>query len=215
MEIPRDWIDALMALRHGGFPEAIIAGGALRDLDNGREVKDVDFFVMPDPAPGLHPIDATVAALDKAFGLEGYVLPIEVQVYANCTPDLLAVVNYERDDGIPFQVIVMPPADPDTFIRDQLARFDIGLCRIAYDGTQTVRTRDYLFDQASKSLTIVNAPNAAHLEASRKRVRRLLSKYHGYHVDPGVFETTAAVFLVDDDLTIPPALQRPIDQLRL
>lgn len=43
--IPQEWRDLLAALHKAGAPEAIIAGGALRDTYNGRPVKDVDIFL--------------------------------------------------------------------------------------------------------------------------------------------------------------------------
>ncbi len=48
MIIPQSWQDALRKVQEGGFHEAVIAGGCLRDLDHGipiAEVKDVDIFV--------------------------------------------------------------------------------------------------------------------------------------------------------------------------
>ena len=76
LNIPQRWRDALTALQDGGFPEAIIAGGALRDLDNGAPVKDVDIFVkwrsnivedlatLQRALPGYEGIDETQADPD-------------------------------------------------------------------------------------------------------------------------------------------------------
>lgn len=44
-KIPAEWRAVLKALQNAGAPEAMIGGGALRDLYNGRPVKDVDIFL--------------------------------------------------------------------------------------------------------------------------------------------------------------------------
>lgn len=43
--MPQEWRRLLAALHKAGAPEAIIAGGALRDLYNDRPIKDVDIFL--------------------------------------------------------------------------------------------------------------------------------------------------------------------------
>ena len=43
--IPQEWKDVLSAIQNAGAGEALIAGGALRDLCNKRTVKDVDIFL--------------------------------------------------------------------------------------------------------------------------------------------------------------------------
>ena len=44
-DIPYEWEKMLETLHAMGAREAIIAGGALRDLENGRPVRDVDIFL--------------------------------------------------------------------------------------------------------------------------------------------------------------------------
>src|SRR5690348_12463644 len=44
IELPQEWREALRRVQLY-FPEAVIAGGALRDLFTGRQVKDIDVFV--------------------------------------------------------------------------------------------------------------------------------------------------------------------------
>jgi hypothetical protein len=44
-KIPQEWLGVLASMQQTGAPEAVIAGGALRDLFNGRKVKDVDIFL--------------------------------------------------------------------------------------------------------------------------------------------------------------------------
>ena len=44
-KIPREWLLVLAGIQQAGATEAVIAGGALRDLFNNRAVKDVDIFL--------------------------------------------------------------------------------------------------------------------------------------------------------------------------
>lgn len=44
-KIPKEWLQVLDAFQQAGANEAVIAGGALRDLFNDRQIKDVDIFV--------------------------------------------------------------------------------------------------------------------------------------------------------------------------
>lgn len=43
--IPKEWRQVLGHMQAEGSPEALIGGGALRDLFNGRAIKDVDIFL--------------------------------------------------------------------------------------------------------------------------------------------------------------------------
>src|SRR5262245_52415439 len=142
--VPARWQEVLLSLRAGGFPEAVIAGGALRDLDNNRPVKDVDIFVRHR--------DGAVELLDKAFGYGGYILGDDERVYANNTHGVVRVVNFPatkpgeatpvdvfaadafnwldaEEPEPPFQVITLDAAEDEDFTDFVLARMDIGLCR--------------------------------------------------------------------------------------
>lgn len=45
-KLPREWRQILHTMQASGAPEALIGGGALRDLFNERAVKDVDIFLQ-------------------------------------------------------------------------------------------------------------------------------------------------------------------------
>ena len=45
-KLPREWRQLLHTMQAAGAPEAMIAGGALRDLFNERAIKDVDIFLQ-------------------------------------------------------------------------------------------------------------------------------------------------------------------------
>jgi len=45
-KLPKEWRTVLHSIQETGAPEAIIGGGALRDLFNKRAIKDVDIFLQ-------------------------------------------------------------------------------------------------------------------------------------------------------------------------
>jgi hypothetical protein len=157
MNIPLRWIDALRQLHENGFPEAIIAGGALRDLDNDRPIKDVDIFVRN---RGV----MTKTMLEKAFGYNVRDVKIDFNVTdENGTPDGSAAQDIEEmydltdwsgvrltcsfdhlnpdwtqriylneSEGPPkFEVIAVQVPEGDNFMTSIVDDFDIGFCKIA------------------------------------------------------------------------------------
>lgn len=195
MEIPSRWNEVLEALHRGGFPEAMIGGGALRDLDHDKPIKDVDIFVAV-----RNSSDATKIKLDKVFGYVGTSIFDDDNALTEDSDDYpwdLSIFGGAWDwthyDPAPkgrislaagfmpnFQVIALDlPAD-SSFMDKVLDDFDIGLCRIAYVPGLIVTGPGYDEDSRDKTLTILKAPGEAALERSRKRVRRLLEKYSDF-----------------------------------
>ena len=173
MEIPQSWRDALLRLHANGFPEAIIGGGALRDLDHGVEIKDVDFFVMEKPT--------TKDALDAAFGRKGRTLVSSAASrYLGFEDDVYMVVDYANEGAPPFQVIAQRNVVPDySFLEYQIERFDLGLCRIVYDGISVIAHSTYHADKAAKVLRI---RDPRRIPRSITRAERIGAKYPGYSI---------------------------------
>lgn len=169
MNIPDEWNNILSMLHNNGFPEAIIAGGALRDLDNHRKIKDLDIFIVD---RGCN----TKQILDKVFNIATESFQASSDDPDSDTLDPLAKI-YEYSGNLhPMQFIVMPngPHTARRFLDQQLERFDIGLCRIGYDGKNVVRHDAYLLDQLNMTLTILHANT---LKQSRARLERIGLKY--------------------------------------
>lgn len=188
MNIPQRWRDVLAAIQAAGFPEAIIAGGALRDLDHGKPIKDVDIFV---DAKGIETLQLK-KQLDAAFGYEG------VGIFENPAADLdedytwegVVVAGvwdwvYAPSDflGQPkFQVIAVEKPEGVVFRDYVIDDFDIGLCQQAFDGVLECITTAYLDDAALKTLTVTRAPSYNALQRTRGRLGRIQLKYPEHRI---------------------------------
>lgn len=160
--MPPIWADVLRKVQ-SVFPTAIIAGGALRDLDHDRPIKDVDIFV---PGPALREIltlfpDAvtTIPGDDKASRLaRGAFEPV---FYANHVTTI---------DGWRFEISVT-----DKPLHLWFDYCDIGLCKIIYNGVSVEKHEDYIRDSAGGNVTVYGD-----IEFCRKHVERIMTKYPNF-----------------------------------
>ncbi len=201
-KMPQDWINVLKALHKNKARDAFIAGGALRDLLNGKAVSDVDIFI-----PNMDPLmverflkqvfqDAgMVKFLAKddlyytkevsrfnAFGADRksfYDLPIKAwEIHAS---------SREHGNNTKFNIIFVNPTGAGIFARtifapvvlrptytldDVVSRFDIGLCQIAFDGNRVITTDAFEKDQTEKLLSVINPNSGTH-----EHLKRLQAKY--------------------------------------
>ena len=203
-EIPQEWRNVLRVTQEDGGREAVIAGGALRDLFNKRAVKDVDIFLRSRGGPwrnkrllegifkraGLH-------VKKKFVGLDDYGLT----VYKQFPPPKTGA--FTRDTGTAYpetigtaeswEITAGPRGTVYNFIfldgplSRQLAEespkalmetFDIGLCRIAFDGEKVIRTEEYKKDAREKTITLLQA-NAS----SQEHLHRIAEKYPDFALD--------------------------------
>jgi hypothetical protein len=172
MQIPAAYAATLAAVREV-FPGALIAGGALRDLDNDRPVKDLDIFA-PD-VPDLDTFRDRAACLLRPAALMGVMGGYENWATREC----IGVLDISGTDA-DFQLIGLSTG-PETI----LPRLDFGICRIGYDGSEVIRTDDYLADQAAQSFTLLRADDDAQRDRSLRRFERLSAKYPGWKlIDP-------------------------------
>jgi hypothetical protein len=200
IEIPQRWQDVLQRLHANGFPEAVIAGGALRDLDHGKPVKDVDIWVRTVVDTRL-----TRELVTKAMGYEPLVVLFDRDKvkagdgseYEDWNDDLQLVVDYAHEaprgtdwdsvvedilDPRPhFQVMAMdmPAARDGALSRGDVITndFDIGLNRIYYDGVSVYQTAAYCIDSLTKSMTVLRCRNEYELDRIKERIERLKQKY--------------------------------------
>ena len=205
LQIPEEWQKVLEAFQASGAIEAVIAGGALRDLFNDRAVKDVDIFLQTLGSTGKNK-----AFLKKAFAETK--LEITQQEYAESdsygsfmalshfpspqkikfledvkmeswkviagpekTEYNIVFVPEEKKSGHFFQKRLEPPAI--NFAEKLIGAFDIGLCQIAFNGKKIIKTPAYDADAKNKQLSLVNY-NPGTLE----HLSRLKKKYPGWDV---------------------------------
>ncbi len=202
MIIPEHWHEMLRRMQEDGFPEAIIAGGALRDLDHNVSAKDVDIFVRkPDNVEG-----SIKAMVEKAVELpvakvvidfeDGTGVGDDTETYDLHEMGCYAIYQFQFGGTI-FEIIVIAGADKH-FAKWVIDDFDIGLCCAYYTGHASIDvneadvviegpvfTEAYERDRVMKTLTILKAPTDKALARTRKRSERLLVKYPGYKVVEG------------------------------
>lgn len=168
-ETLRGWVDLLDRIR-SRYPSAILAGGALRDLDNDRPVKDLDIFVneLADPSVVEHMTGYTCSStapgqyIDAAREVEcsyKFVAPTKIN-----QPDEINLIQLRSDFDV-YRVI---------------ERVDFGLCQIALVAGNVIKTDLYRTDKQHQQFTLTRAESVAGVKRSLHRYDRLKAKYEGW-----------------------------------
>ena len=185
---PALWQEIYDTLRDAE-PELVLAGGALRDWDNGRPAKDLDFFwrnadekVVWKIAQRARDLGYIVPAPDTDEGRllgrndegrsmdEGQVQ--NTWIFHHPDPVMLPVNLIHMNAGF---------ATPQKII----GRFDFGICQIGAKGIQIWRSEAYLYDQERRTFTLTDERTGLKRERSIERYQRLLEKYPGWRmIDP-------------------------------
>jgi len=168
LQLPEAWLDTMSRVRTVA-PSAYLAGGALRDLDNNRPVKDLDVFFTEDMDSAR--FDAALAGVYvyKKWCPGDYIdAAKEVQTtytFASLTgqPDL----NFVQLDR---------SFNPAAIVE----RMDFGLCQIGFDVMGVTTTPDYDFDKRNSVFTLTRAETVEAVMRSLKRFQRLKQKYVGW-----------------------------------
>ena len=131
--IPVEWENARRYIASVTEHPAIIAGGALRDNILGIPIKDVDIFVL-----GLHSQMAYYL-----FGAE------RVENFEYDYGDHHARLANANILGVNVDLVTLSHAT----LKTVLENFDLGICRIAWDGYHLHITDDFMHDYTEKTIT--------------------------------------------------------------
>ncbi len=176
----RWWVEILTNLR-ARYPSAILAGGALRDLDNNRPVKDLDIFIN-EP---FH-TDTVIPDYECSRWCPGPYIDAAREVECSFLFKPRTFVSSGYDAAPPEINIIQLRADFDV-IR-VVERVDFGLCQIALVGDSVIRTGLYRKDKRDQMFTLTRADSVAGVKRSLKRYERLSQKYQGWPLEvPGKF----------------------------
>jgi hypothetical protein len=162
-----------------------IAGGAVRDTLLERQIRDIDVFVRADAS------DKAAALLRTSFG---YVKVGEWKQYMDFSvPMVVRVAKFEKaDETIPICLIGLVE---DLDMRDNIARFDFGICMAAWSGGDGFMLSDARFKQdiERKTFTLCRADNLAQFNYSMVRFEKLTAdRYKGWELSvPDQFEALA------------------------
>jgi len=185
-DIPSPWRGALAAVQ-AGIPSAIMAGGCLRDREQGVRVKDLDIFVPV--STNTHEDLNSIATMLRQGGL--YEVSVEpAKMYpAGMDSQIIGIVEARAMNCPPLQVIV---GEWDTSrIFD---RFDFGICQISFDGQKIQRSVDYKFDMARKTFTYVRRNDSDEaFVSSINRWARIKEKYPSWTLNLGTRARTRGV----------------------
>lgn len=173
-------IKAILEAVRREAPEAVIAGGYLRDLNLGAPFVDVDIFVRADRHEDAR-------GLEWSLESEGFDLLESCDLTAEKAEeyrkhfggDLIGVSTF-RFGEIKVQIVsldVICPLGEDDFTEAVLDRIDFGACRIAFDGLKVIFRPEYERDIRDGTFTLVFARNGAAVLASVKRFERWRERY--------------------------------------
>ena len=165
-----------------GVGNAVIVGGAVRDVLIDRPSKDIDVFV---PAPDFEHL---IFRLNMGLPKDRFVLsrswdPEYAHWFKGSDPTLLGVTTW-RVEGIDEDVQIMGVACPQmlssNFPKWVCERADFGLCRVGYTIGQLVYGDGFVQDFGRKRLTLLRADTEDQHAASMRRLRRLAKKLPEY-----------------------------------
>lgn len=171
MILPPAWLNLISRVR-SVLPSAIIAGGALRDLDNMRPVKDIDVFYTEstDKLDGIH------AALDGEYR---YSRMCPGEYLDGAAQEVTGTVTFlSVDDRMPELNLIQ--LDPSFNVDSIIHRVDFGLCQIGFDQNGVVKTEAYEHDKLNRRFTLTRAETLEGTLRSLKRYDRLAQKYVGW-----------------------------------
>lgn len=173
--VPATWRIVLRSVQDH-YPEAVIAGGAIRDLLTGRAPKDIDIFINGAlrSAMGVRDVmwDEFITQpkmvinpefCDYTIALDGVEFAMEIDV-----------------PGFPLPVQLIAMTDPVTMI-SAVERIDFGICRAAYDGSNIFLAKEFTHDLAHEQFTLVTTERSPEaLKRSMERYMRLQAKFPGW-----------------------------------
>lgn len=188
-DIPFGWRELLAAVQ-AVCPTAVLAGGCLRDRDNGRPVKDLDIFIFADSdREAFGHINALTESEFEVSYDETYegggAYPDDQNLEVIQIAALHAGPAMENLGGLPVQLI-FTRWDTSRIVE----RFDYGICRLSFDGENIVRPLEYDEDREAQVFRLRrDRPTAISMRGSIRRYARLVNeKYEGWDWWP--FEQT-------------------------
>lgn len=145
-------------------PNAIIGGGAPRDVFLGGSVKDIDVMVQSTQ------VDFQGLCVEIATALEGSM--VSGQQYVHAPSVNIRVPGLTQELNVVLRTDVSPLMD--------VGDYDFGISQIAVDGLTVIRTAAQQRDVADNTITYMHAAEDKpewHVKSSANRLARILVKY--------------------------------------
>lgn len=189
--LPRDWLDLLQQVQ-AIVPRAVLAGGALRDIDNGLRARDLDFFVE---CGSLAEAEGLAEKLGAFFDSSD-----DTQVYPESTREIVAVASYDRATrkistivDLPIQFVFI-----NWNVNRIVDRFDFGFCQIMSMNGTIEKSEAYANDKMNREMTLLRSDSPFALARSVERFTRWSQKYPGFRFRLGCslnFDIDTAVII--------------------
>lgn len=154
--------------------KAILAGGALRDLNAGiplSQIKDLDFFV-PHGTP-----EAEVAEALECCGWSDITQRCSHYFMQGSDGTVEQSIQFSRRGQPDVNIIWM--AEGHTPL-GRLDKFDFGACQIAWDGKDYHTTYAFFDDMKNSTFTLVRADTKEQYDRSMQRWARISARYQGW-----------------------------------
>jgi hypothetical protein len=158
--INREILASVLAEMRKTYPDAIIAGGACRDILLGRKSKDIDVFTaLPiDPDLLMHPKSA-----DEYEASGGRICGVTNPFDLPCSP-------------IPVQVVWVVPPD-ETKTESCVDQFCFGINQTWFSGGAIEVTSNFQKDAEEKQVTVTYCFSAFEAARLMKKHNNLLDRY--------------------------------------
>jgi hypothetical protein len=148
------------------FPDALLAGGAVRDLVLNRPIKDGDIFIGGNPNKSIfhkkifdktHWIQNPTRFWRDLLEDETWRVYVQTGTYSKLddisidlvvklfNPYLASISNFDS-----FDIVFLLKSAKSYFIED----FDFNICKAAYDGSNYLYTYGFLKDISNKTITL-------------------------------------------------------------
>jgi len=157
-------------------PEAILAGGALRDIDFGIIPKDLDIWINVDSEDAF---DKKLRLIADIFGIsfesegEGNYDGINERIF-------ISQYHLPIEIGIDLNIIGVNLGENFT-VQRLVQEFDFGICRIGYHtGNEVYASAEYLNDKDNQIFSLDLNDVCVDEERSMERWDRLQFKYPGF-----------------------------------
>jgi hypothetical protein len=139
----------------------------MRDLDNGRPIKDLDVFYNE-----AHAADNFISALSGRYVYKNGITDCS---YIDAASEIFSTTVFIDTQGGPDLNLIN--VDPSFDTTKMLERMDFGICLIGFNGEEVIRTKAYHHDQANQQFTLTRADSIEGTLRSLKRYDRLAQKY--------------------------------------
>jgi hypothetical protein len=162
----RDFAD-LLKVPQRYDQNAHIAGGCLRDTLLQRPTKDIDLFAFN-----------VFDEVDRDFRANGFEIQHFRRGPLRSNPEITQLAEYKSPGGTIINLIGL--SRPMT-MKENLERFDFGICRIGFDG-DIFPHPDFERDRKDKRFVLRRCDSREQFERSMMRVNRFSTKYPGWEL---------------------------------